>query len=204
MPRSGAENIPHVAWTDHRIQRVPGIGESIRNFTEDDTLVPVFSPHATKRDLALAYYSAVLEGNSAVEQKAYRVLKEIWPEILEDKEALNALGILSEKRGDYKQATEIFEQVLKIDLQDLTALSNLGTLRAKFGDLQGAIALWQPAFVRNEDVVGLAKNMAQVQCMTGDTASARITLQRTLQYSPSLRDVQQLLAALPSCSVARQ
>ena len=204
MPRSGAENIPHVAWTDHRIQRVSGVGESIRNLTEDDTLVPVFSPHATKRDLALAYYSAVLEGNSAVEQKAYQVLKEIWPEILVDKEALNALGILSEKRGDYKQATEIFEQVLKIDLQDLTALSNLGTLRAKSGDLQGAIALWQPAFARNEDVVGLAKNLAQVQCMTGDTASARITLHKTLQYSPGLRDVQQLLAAIPSCTVARQ
>lgn len=204
MPRSGAENIPHVAWTDHRIERVPGVGESIRNLTEDDTLVPVFSPHATKRDLALAYYSAVLEGNSAAEQKSYRLLNEIRPEILGDKEALNALGIVSEKRGDYKQATEIFEQVLKIDQQDLTALSNLGTLRAKSGDLQGAIALWQPAFARNEDVVGLAKNLAQVQCMTGDTASARITLYKTLQYSPGLRDVQQLLAALPSCTIARQ
>lgn len=132
------------------------------------------------------------------------MLKEIRPEILGDKEALNALGILSEKRGDYKQATEIFEQVLKIDLQDLTALSNLGTLRAKSGDLQGAIALWHPAFARNEDIVGLAKNLAQVQCMCGDSASARMTLQKTLQYSPGLRDVQQLLAALPFCSVARQ
>ena len=27
MPRSGAENIPHVAWTDHRIRRIPDAGE---------------------------------------------------------------------------------------------------------------------------------------------------------------------------------
>ena len=94
--------------------------------------------------------------------------------------------------------------MLKLDPQNLTALSNLGTLRAKSGDLQGAIALWRPAFERNEDVIGLAKNLAQVQCMSGDSASARNTLEKTLQYSPGLQDVRQMLAQLPSCTVSRQ
>jgi Flp pilus assembly protein TadD len=112
--------------------------------------------------------------------------------------------MVSEKQGNYQQATNAFEQALKLDPENLTALSNLGTLRAKSGDLQGAIILWEPVFNRNENVVGLAKNLAQVQCMTGDSASARATLQRTLQYSPGLRDVQQMLAQLRSCSVAKQ
>jgi Doubled CXXCH motif (Paired_CXXCH_1)/Cytochrome c554 and c-prime len=203
MPRSGAENIPHVAWTDHRIRRIPDTGESIKDLGEGDTLTPIFSPRATKRDLALAYYNAVLQGNFVLQQKANQSLKEIKPEISSDKEALNALAITSEKRGENKQAAELFEEVLRLDSQNLTALSNLGTLRAKSGDLQGAIALWRPAFERNEDVVGLAKNLALVQCMTGDPASARATLEKTLQYSPGLQDVQQLLAALPSCSAAK-
>jgi predicted CXXCH cytochrome family protein len=205
MPRSGAENIPHVAWTDHRIRKVPGAAaDSIKDLGEGGTLTPIFSPSATNRDLALAYYNAVLEGNFALQQEAYQSLEEIRPEITGDKEALNALGIISEKRGDYKQATELFEQALKLDPQNLVAISNLGTLRAKSGDLQGAIALWRPAFERNEDVVGLAKNLAQVQCMTGDPSSARATLEKTLQYSPGLQDVQQMLAQLPSCSSVKK
>ena len=204
MPRSGAENIPHVAWTDHRILKVSDSSEALKDIAEGDTLTPIFSPRTTKRDLALAYYNVVLEGNFALQQKASQLLTDIRAEISSDKEALIALGIVSEKQGNYQQATNAFEQVLKLDPENLTALSNLGTLRAKSGDLQGAIALWQPVFNRNENIVGLAKNLAQVQCMTGDSASARATLQRTLQYSPGLRDVQQMLTQLPSCSVAKQ
>ena len=205
MPRNGAENIPHVAWTDHRILKITdNSGESIKDLGEGDTLIPVFSPAATKRDLALAYYQAVLKGNFALQQKAYQSLEEISSETSEDKEVLDALGIVREKRGDFVQAKEAFEKVLKLDPQDLTALSNLGTLRAKSGDLQGAIALWRPAFERNEDVVGLAKNLAQVQCMLGDPAAARATLEKTLQYSPGLQDVQQMLTRLPTCSGTKQ
>ena len=205
MPRNGAENIPHVAWTDHRIRKTPGIAvESIKDPGEGATLTPIFSPHETKRDLALAYYNALLEGNFALQQKAYEALEDIRTDIAGDKEALNALAILNEQHGDHKQARDLFEQVLKLDPQNLTALSDLGTLRAKSGDLQGAIALWSPAFDRNEDVVGLAKNLAQVQCIMGDPTSARKTLEKTLQYSPGLQDVRQMLDHLPSCSGAKQ
>ncbi|HYK37765.1 multiheme c-type cytochrome [Alloacidobacterium sp.] len=204
MPRTGAENIPHVAWTDHRIRKIPdAAGDSIKDLGEGQTLTPIFSPKATKRDLALAYYMAVLEGNFAVQQQAYQSLEDIRSEISGDKETLNALGIVSEKRGDYKQATDAFAQVVKLDPLNLTALSNLGTLRAKSGDLKGAIDLWRPTFERNEDVVGLAKNLAQVECMTGDVASARATLQKTLEYNPGLKDVEEILARLPSCEGAK-
>ena len=97
MSRSGAENIPHVAWTDHRIRRVPDAGAPIKDLGEGDTLTPIFSPHVTKRDLALAYYRAVLEGNFALQQKAYQSLDEVRGELAGDKEALNALGIIERK-----------------------------------------------------------------------------------------------------------
>ncbi len=205
MPRNGAENIPHVAWTDHRIRKVPdNNADAIKDLGEGDTLTPIFSPKSTKRDTALAYYHAVLGGNFALQKKAYDLLEEIRQESGGDKEALNALGVMSEERGDYKQARESFEQVLKLDPQNLTALSNLGTLRARSGDLQGAIDLLRPVFARNEDVTGLAKNLAQMQCMAGDAASAKATLEKTLEYSPGLQDVQQMLEKLPSCSGAKQ
>jgi Flp pilus assembly protein TadD len=114
------------------------------------------------------------------------------------------LGILSEERRDSRQAQELFQEVLKLDPLNLIAISNLGTLLAKSGDLRGAISLWRPAFERNEDVVGLAKNLAQVECIAGDTAAARATLQKTLLYNPGLRDVRQMLTRLPACTTEKQ
>ncbi len=208
MPRTGAENIPHVAWTDHRILKYPETPASKDNTTANpaagDTLVPVFSPGSTSRDMALAYYNGWLDGNVGLQQKAYEGLEAIKPQLSGDKDALAALGILSEERGDSRQAQELFQEVLNLDPSNLTAISNLGTLLAKSGDLRGAISLWRPAFERNEDVVGLAKNLAQVECIAGDTAAARATLQKTLQYSPGLRDVRQMLARLPACTTEKR
>jgi len=209
MPRSGADNIPHVAWTDHRILKNPERPEVVAKdsnarASDGDTLVPVFSPGISARDTALAYYKGLLEGNFALQQKAYQGLEAIKPSLPGDEDALVALGILSVERGDYKQAQELLQEVLKLDPGNLIALSNLGTLLAKSGDLQAAISLWRPAFERNKDVAGLAKNLAQVECIAGDPAAARTTLQKTLQYNPGLRDIRQMLSRLPDCSPQKQ
>jgi len=200
MPRTGAENIAHVAWTDHRILKIPEAPGAAAKTGSGDSLVPVFSPGATERDMALAYYNSFLEGNVALQQKAYEKLEVVKPELTGDDAALVALGVLSEGRGDSKQAQALFEDVLKRDPVNLIAISNLGTLLAKSGDLQDAISLWRPAFERNEDVVGLAKNLARVECAAGDAAAARATLEKTLQYSPGIRDVRQLMTQLQNCS----
>lgn len=199
MPRNGAENIPHVAWTDHRILKVPDTAERIENLGDGETLNAIFSPHADKRDQAMAYYNAVLEGNFAVQQKAYQLLEEIKPNISNDKDALAALGVMSEKRGNYQEATEAFEQLRRIDPENLIARLNLGILHAKSGNLPSALTLLQTAFAHNENIVGLAKNLATVQCSMGDATGARATLQTTLKYSPGLPDVQKMLDGL-SCS----
>ena len=200
MPRTGAENISHVAWTDHRILKHPEAPELAAKPSPGDTLVPIFSPGITERDVALAYYKSLLEGNVALQQKAVEKLQAVKPELTGDDDALVALGVLVEGRGDLKQAQELFQEVLRRDPLNLIAISNLGTLLAKSGDLQAAISLWRPAFERNEDVVGLAKNLARVECAAGDATAARATLQKTLQYSPGIRDVRQLMTQLQDCT----
>jgi predicted CXXCH cytochrome family protein len=198
MPRSSAENIPHVAWTDHRIRKVPD-KVVMTDLDEGHDLVSVFSPDANQRDFAMAYFRAAMDGNSAFHSRAFHLLEEIRPQLSGDMEALTALALESERRGDYKQATDIFQQILRHNPENLTALSNLGTLRARSGDLQSAAMFLKKAFDQNEDIVGLAKNLAQVQCMMGDVALAKATLQKTMQYSPGLQDVQQMLDQLQSC-----
>jgi len=198
MPRNGARNIPHVAWTDHRILRHPDSTPPAGHVVSD-TLTPIFSPDASSRDLAMAYYKALLGGNLAVAPKAWELLKQNQEQLADDKEALDALGILTAERGQQQDAARIFRRVLKLDPKDLTANSDLGILLAKQGDFRGAEALLSPTYSRNQDVAGLAMNLARVQCVQGDADAARMTLQTILRFDPALKNARQMLQTLASC-----
>jgi predicted CXXCH cytochrome family protein len=202
MPRSGAENIPHVAWTDHRILKLADNPKTAPRAYEKAALAPIFSSGATERDLAMANYKAMLEGNASLEPRTWELLQEERGAIQNDKDALDAWGVMCAERGDAKMAEQAFQRVLELDPADLTALSDLGTLQAKQGDLKEADVLLQTAFERNQDISGLAMNLARVQCMSGDAAAARATLETTLVYNPELPDVRRLLAQLTDCAAA--
>ena len=200
MQTTGAKNIPHVAWTDHRILRIP---ESLKLETLEDkkgVLTPIFSPNATKRDLAMANYKEMLEGNRSLEPTAWEQLTQLHDAINNDPEALDALGVLNAERKESKASEQAFRRVLELIPDDLTALSNLGTLLAQQGRLKEAISTLQPAFDRNPDISGLAMNLARVECAAGDAAATRHTLETTLIYSPNLQNVRRLLAQMSSCN----
>lgn len=199
MQPTGAQNIPHVAWTDHRILRIP---ESLKLDALEDkkgVLTPIFSSNATKRDLAMANYKAMLEGNRSLEPAAWEQLTQLHDAINDDPEALDALGVLNAERRESKAAEQAFRRVLELIPDDLTALSNLGTLLAQQGRLKEAISTLQPAFDRNPDISGLAMNLARVECAAGDAAAARHALENTLVYNPGHQNVRSLLAQMSSC-----
>jgi predicted CXXCH cytochrome family protein len=200
MRHTGAENIPHVAWTDHRILRLPPPAEPGTEHRQSMDLTPVLSLGATNRDLAMAYYQALLGGNPSVESTAWKLLREQRPALAGDTNALDAFGLLSAEHGERQDAEEAFQQVLKLDPRDLTALSNLGILRAKEGKLQASLALLQPAFDTNQDVAGLAMNLARLQCTAGDTTAARATLEAAMVYAPGLQSLRRMRDHISDCS----
>jgi Flp pilus assembly protein TadD len=148
----------------------------------------------------VAYYQALLEGNPSVEPKAWKLLEEQRNAIGNDAAALDAFGILSAEHGDAHDADEAFRQVLKLDPHDLTALSNLGTLEAKQGRLKSSVAMLQSAFEPNKDVTGLAMNLARVQCMDGDAAGARATLDAALVYGPGVEELRRMRNQMTDCT----
>ena len=93
-------------------------------------------------------------------------------------------------------------RVLALDPDDLTALSNLAILLARQGKLKESADMLQRAFNRNQDVAGLAKNLARVQCITGDAEAARATLNTALAYGPGLDDLRKLIDDLGACREA--
>jgi Flp pilus assembly protein TadD len=150
----------------------------------------------------MAYYQALLEGDTSAEPTAWRSLQQQRTTIANDKAALDAFGNLSAERGNTAIAQQAFEQVLKLDRRDLTALSNLGVLEAKQGRLDAAISLLKPAFEANKDIAGLAMNLARVQCMAGDVKGSRTTLDEALVYGPGLQDLRHMRDQLSQCKDA--
>jgi hypothetical protein len=202
MPRSKAENIPHVAWTDHRILRRPTMNLADASPVRSDDLVPIFSPTSTPRDLALAYYAAAMEGHSSDRERAYTMLTAAHQAHPDDVQVLRSLGILAGTGGDSQLAGTLFRDVLKLSPTDQTAASNLAVVEVKAGDLQGALALLQPVFNRNQDSLGLAMNLAAVECMLGNGIAARSTLETALKYNPGSRELTNRLQQTSSCVAA--
>jgi tetratricopeptide (TPR) repeat protein len=199
MPTAAAANILHVAWTDHRVLRVPTKSTEDAPKTGEHALTPIFLPGASDRDLAMAYYQLLLEGDRTFEPNAWEMLKQQQNALANDKDALDALGNLAAERNDRATAESAFRRVLELDPYDLTALSNLAIFRAREGNLKEALTMLRTAFERNEDISGLAMNLARVECIAGDGAGARATLQTALTYSPDLDDMRRLLAQMNDC-----
>jgi len=200
MPRSKAENIPHVAWTDHRILRHPTMNLADAAPARSDDLVPIFSPSSTPRDLALAYYAAAMEGHTNDRERAYTMLTAAHQANPDDVQVLRSLGILAGTGGDSHLAGTLFRNVLKLSSTDQTSASNLAVLEAKTGDLQGALALLEPVFNRNQDSLGLAMNLAAVECMLGNGTAARSTIETALKYNPGSRELTTRLQQTSSCT----
>jgi tetratricopeptide (TPR) repeat protein len=199
MRRSAAQNVPHVAWTDHRILKLAenSAGETLA--AGHGQLTPIFSPGASARDKAMADYHAVLVGDQSLEAVAWEELNRQRDGIDNDKDALNALGNLAAKRGESQVAGKTFQRVLELDPLDLTALSNLGILQAKAGNTEEALSLLRKAFDRSQDIPGLAMNLARVQCIAGNATAARATLKAAFEYSGELESMRTLLTQLNDC-----
>lgn len=188
MPRSAARNIPHVAWTDHRILRQPGLTPAqLQELRTEDPLMPVFSPRADQRDTAVAAYQAVMRGKSHDSRGALAKLKQVYAAGSRDPQVLEGLGVLTGLSGNAGESEKRLRELLAAQPLNLTGLSDLGVLLARQGNLQAAVATWIPAFARNQDIFGLARNLAAAQCRTGDTAGAKKTMSDALRFSPGVR-----------------
>jgi Flp pilus assembly protein TadD len=202
MPRTGARNVLHVAWTDHRIRKLPEAAPAGSQADDRGQLTPIFSPGTTGRDEAMANYQALLEGDRSRESAAWTELNAQRSGLAQDAAALDALGNISAERGENEEAEKAFRRVLELVPSDLTALSNLGTLLAKEGKLKEGEALLNQAFDHNQDIPGLAMNLARVQCMSGDGRGARATLATALIYCPNVEDMRRLLTQMDNCGAA--
>ncbi len=199
MPKTGSENIAHVAWTDHRIRRRPEAQAVLTTAVEGEEpveLVPVLAGPTKVRDLGLAYYSLAVDGVKPARAKAEQLLTVAARNDAGDAVVLRSLGILAEMNGANRRAAGWYKQALTAEPENYVAGTNLGTLLAASGDLEAAASLWKTAFANNQDVPELGQNLAAVECRLGDKAAAVEALRAVLTYSPGVVRARAMLAGI--------
>ena len=193
MPKTGAQNVPHVAWTDHRIRRRPAevdlhLATMSSKVAETVELVPILrADEIGTRDLGLAYANLATGGIDAAREKAWTLLKEAEGKNgTADAALLRALGLLAQAKGDHAGAEAYYRSALKLDPNNLIARTNLGALLAYSGDLEAAADLWRRSFAINGDVPSLGRNLAIIECGLGNGKRAQEILADVLAFNPGL------------------
>jgi hypothetical protein len=197
MPTSKAQNIPHVAWTDHRIRQHPAQLESLEGAPTNPELVSFLGGDAPARDLALAYYNLAAGGKISEAARAGSLLLNVQKSEPPDSAVLTALGFLARPmKMSATQSADYYREALKLDPLNLLAANNLATLLARAGKLSEAVPLWQSAFDRNEDIESLGINLALAECRLGQKEKAVQVLRRVLIYGPDSPTAQRNLQAI--------
>ncbi|MGA8029198.1 MAG: cytochrome c3 family protein [Bryobacteraceae bacterium] len=200
MPKSTPTDIPHEQWTDHRILRQASTVELQPAISGDMQLIPAAGTflHSTERDLGLAYYNLVSDGDLSISERAWSLLEGANKTDPADIKVLTALGVLAQLRNDRQEAYRFYKAALERNTNDYTAAMNCGVLLARSGQLKSAAELWESTFTRNEDITELGMNLASARCMLGDKMAAESVLRRVLLYSPDHQRAREELSAMES------
>ncbi len=198
MPANKANNIPHVAWTDHRIRQRPEQLEGLQEegVTSGGNLTSFLPGEEGQRDLALAYYNLASGEKPSEAGRAWQMLQEVNATGPKDTAVLTALGVLAAGKGTPGQAEKYYREALNLDPLNLIAANNLGTLLARSGQLDAAVSIWRSTFNRNEDIESLGINLALAQCRLGAKPESEAVLERVLVYSPDSVTAKRRLLAM--------
>jgi tetratricopeptide (TPR) repeat protein len=195
MPRTEAEGMNHVAFTDHSIPRAAGRrstadapGRQLRLFWGGD-------PGA--RDLGLAYAElAAKENDTVLYSRSFELLRHAQLQSPRDAKMLVQFATLYDRLGDEDRAMELYEEAAQADPDLISAAINLGSCYAKRGRIPEAMRLWQNALKKNPALETAGLNLGVAQARSGDIAAARTTLQSVLDYNPDSAPARKLLAEL--------
>ncbi|GAA3764448.1 hypothetical protein GCM10022270_24930 [Terriglobus aquaticus] len=184
MPKAEISDTPHVAWTDHRILKLPQLGESTGS--SSTAVVPALDGETvTARELGLAYYNLVLKGEARWAPAAFSNLSEAWAKDPSDSDVGITLAAIYQAQGRWKDAETIYREALKGRAEEVQAASDLALILAREGDMDTAQKMWAKIFARAEDQEAIGINLAVADCILGNAADARTALETVLKFSPA-------------------
>ncbi len=207
MPRLNAEDVAHEQTTDHRVPARPGeyASQAIAqndfhslsgNLSGPEKLIPVPGTTATPRDIAVATFNLIANGDLAAAPAALPLLEAAHKQNPRDVQVLTDLAWLAQQRGDTKRATDLYSAALLEDPENIAANTDYGVLLARAGELQQAAQRWNVVFRRNPSISELGYDLGQVECALGNRTSAQNLLNRLLTFNPDDQRARSLLVEI--------
>jgi hypothetical protein len=133
MPKRGAADGGHTAFTDHRIQRRPAA-----QVTDEATAIVPWrapSPELGTRNLGIASIETGLERRSGkLIVSGYRMLTEVQSQFSEDSDMYTTMGTALLAGRQYGEAVEAFKLAVRFDAKSSPKEANLGQAYAALGD----------------------------------------------------------------------
>ena len=210
MPFKMGTVVAHTQNTDHRILRSPS-NDTELPLADNKADVPQLVPfpdaqgkQGNERELALAWQSLAEVGMQAAIPEANHLLRAAVEKYPTDSALLSTLAYDEQKRGNIKDAAELYERALRFDPGRIDAAMNLGVIKAQGGHLEDAIKMWQDAFERAPGRSAIGMNLAYAFCASGQYTQARNYVSRVLEFNPDLDRARKLYLSLradrPSCA----
>jgi tetratricopeptide (TPR) repeat protein len=195
MPRGGVSDAEHVVYTDHSIPRRP-IPRNERAPAAAE-LIPFGGKPVDPRDLGLAYaIVAIREGNAVYRERAFTLLLEAEKKNPDDPQTLSYLADLYKGRKEDREATRLYEKLLRVDPTQSSAPVALGAYQMEQGHYEEAIRLWTQALRISPALVLVRLNTAVAMIRIGHRDEARAMLRKALEFNPSFDAARKLLATL--------
>lgn len=195
MPKSGAQDLEHVVYTDHSIPRragAPPVSAAVERRLEP------FWGGVDRRDRALALAvvamtEASITTSASVRREALDLLTTAAAANPRDWPVVAQLAQFQDRSGQPDRAVPLYERVIAGDASNGAALINLGSLYAQRGRLSDAIPLWQRALARNPALTQARLNLAVAQLQQGDREAGIASLRLALHYDPDSEGARRLL-----------
>jgi hypothetical protein len=184
MPKAQARRIPHSAYSDHSIPRVPRASRDPELSIEN--IRPFWREGASDRETGLALAKIGIQlGRPELFAPAIEALQRVEESL--GAEGALYLAVLLDRRGDETRAALLYARSLTLNPALAEAAVNLGAILASRGEMDRAENLWRDALNRNPGLDSASIKLASAQWIRGDREAARETLRKARQFVPDLR-----------------
>ena len=200
MPKRRAEDVVHVAVTDHRIARQPALGSPMAALPERHgpgyrgevaLYYPPSLPDEADRELYLAVAQVAQQSNLAAGlprlEAAVRRHRPGRAEFYVD------LALAYSSAGEPGKAMAAYREALEKDAKSVTAIRGLGSALVRSGDVSKGAELLERARILDARDAPTLHELARAYRQAGRTADAIAALEAAVKIDPDLTEARDSL-----------
>ncbi|MEZ5398447.1 MAG: multiheme c-type cytochrome [Bryobacteraceae bacterium] len=184
MPARGPSDVPHTAFTDHRILARPATAAPGQRV---ERLRAWRLPEAglAARNLGLAYVSAGESNQSAFQlNEGFRLLAELDGGLANDADVQTALGLILLRKNLPGEAAKSLERAVRLRPRDALRRMNLAAALAASGGAEAAVEELESAIARDPALEEAWALLERIHKESGAAEKARAVRERWRRESP--------------------